>query len=162
MSLTSLSKACRVNLPGLRTIEYVPTAWVDASTWVPRPYWPTGYTITLAQGSWLSADLLELRNNWQEQASRPAQGNTFEDRVTGVLPYVNDAVSVLLAQMMEYHGYLVRGKDANGNSWLLGSLESPLGFSFSAGSGNRDSGINTYNIEWAGVAAIPARKSTQG
>jgi len=161
MILSSLSKACRVNLPGVRSVEYVPTIWVDASTWVPRPYWPTGYSITLAQGSWLSADLLELRTGWQEQGRRPSQGVNFEDTISGVLPYTNDAVSELLAEMMEYR-YLVRFRDANGNTWLLGSLESPLDFRFSAGSGNRESGLNTYNVEWLAQAAEPARKSTQG
>ena len=111
-TLSSISDFCADgNLSGLLLIEYVPTAWVNQSTYEKilssANNWQ--YAIGLTQGSWLTAGLIHepSKKVWNEIENPTLQGPTYEQSVSGITPKMKPAVTMQFEQMSNYH-YLLR------------------------------------------------------
>ena len=156
--LQGLSSYCGLrNLGGLYTAEYVPTAWVDSSSYETirstSNNWQ--YAIPLIVGAdWLSMPLLPPRRNWSENNQSTDQGPHYEQLLSGVVPKLRPSVAQEIMQM-ELMTFLVRLTDRNNQVWLLGDLESPLFFRAQADSAD-DNGLNNYQIRFEGATKLRA------
>ena len=146
MALQSIATYCGSNLPGLYTIEYAPTTWIDADVYRQRlnaHVWAS--LVSFATGDWLQLPVLDRREQLCTQDQRDtAQGRSYVNQVTGVTPKLRVGVDEQFEQMDDY-GYLLRLRDRNGNYWLLGTLETPFYFSVTSTSGG-GSNRNQYEI----------------
>lgn len=156
MEIVSLTSLCGQNLPGLQTIEYVPTHWVDAATWrqVYTSGWMWQYEFELIEGaSWLTASVLP-RPNWNEQGGRTVQGQRHTGGITAYTPRMRPAAQGVLAAMLEPR-WLLRLTDRQGMPWLVGTLEHPCEFGYTATSGGQGRGSG-YELRWSSEAATAA------
>lgn len=151
MALTSVSQYCALNLGGLSTLDYLPVAWVDTDAWerlISSGWEWTDYPLTLTEGGWLSMSLLPQDRSWEERERRSPQGKYYEQLVQGTIRSMRPSVSGLLDEMAEY-AFLLRLKDRNGRTWLIGTPDYPLRFT-SSGGARDEGGLNAYNIEFSG------------
>ncbi|MEL6968625.1 MAG: hypothetical protein AAFO02_00540 [Bacteroidota bacterium] len=155
MALQSISNFCGTNLPGLYSIEYAPTTWIDADVYRQRlsgHVWSSG--IPFSQGGWLTAPVFYRPDQlWQQNQIDDQQGRSYESTTTGSLPQMRVEIDEQFEQMPNYQ-YLLRLKDRNNKYWLLGTLETPFLFSTGNTSGN-NSQRNQYTINFQAV--LPQR-----
>lgn len=152
-TLTSISELCAEgNLSGLFEIEYLPTAWVNQNTYekILSSVNNWQYDIELTQGSWLTAGLVRQpqKKIWSETENTTLQGPTYEQSVSGITPKMKPAVTLQFEQM-SYYRFLLRVTDANGQKWILGTLDQPFDFSAASVSGS----ANQYRIGFESVTS---------
>lgn len=154
--LQGLSSYCgQRNLPGVQTIEYVPTAWVNTTNYeiIRNSANNWQYAIPLLGGAtWLSMPLLPPRRNWSENGRVTNQGARYEQLLSGVVPKLRPEASLEIMEM-EQLTFLVRMTDSNDKVWLIGQLQSPLFFRAQADSSDNN-GLNNYAIRFEGVTAL--------
>lgn len=152
MSLISISEFCsQPNPPGVATIEYLPTDWVDAPSYekIVNASRNWQYDIPLTVGAeWLSAPIFPSGKLWEEQQRVDAQGTSYEHRITGITPRMRPDVTDQFEQMAQYD-YLLRLTDKAGQIWLIGTLEQPMQFSAAATSGTGTT-RNQYSLTFSG------------
>lgn len=155
MALQSISNFCGSNIPGVYSIEYAPTAWIDTSFYQPQldgHVW-TGI-IAFTTGNWLRMPVFYRPDQlWTQEQSDSQQGRSYQNTVRGTTPQLRVAVDAQLEQMPNYQ-YLLRLQDRNGNYWKLGTLETPFTFSCRSTAGN-NSQRNQYEMNFQ--AELPNR-----
>ena len=147
--LIGLGEYCgQTNFSGLLEIEYVPTEWVDHSTYeyIVNSSFNWQYEIQFVQGSWLKAYALPTSKIWEENQQRNNQGPFYDQSVQAVIPKLKPSVSGEFDKMPQYR-YLLRLTDRNNTKWILGTLENPFEFS-SNGSVGGDGSLNNYSISF--------------
>jgi len=152
MPLSSIQDYCKLNLPGLTRIEYLPTAMVDRDTYeylVNSEGEFIGIIEPIGGAEWLTVQVLPQGRGWSESNQAAPQGAYYPSRLTGLVRGLRPAVSLLLWEMEEYR-YLVRFTDRKGAAWLIGSMQSPLDFRADADTGDQDGGLNAYSISFFG------------
>lgn len=148
--LNGISSYCsEPNRAGVTLIEYVPTDWVNRAA--TEQHYSSEYalpTVVLSQGSWLTVPFLPRKKQWTETLNRSNQGEHAQINISGTTPKMRPAVN---AEIMAMRGrrFLVRGTDANGQQWLLGTLEHPLQF-LSDGKTDAVGGSNNYRLRFVG------------
>lgn len=162
MELTALSEYCDWNLSGLLKIEYAPTSWVNRTLYnkavSAAGQWKT--EVVFSTGDWLILPLLPTEV-WEERQQRDAQGVSYVHVVSGVVPALRPAASRLLHCMSSYR-YLLRLRDRNGQPWILGTLDFPFDFAYQAQTGDRGSGLNSYEVTFSARMPQPASGYTVG
>lgn len=156
MALQGLSKHCGINRPGPATIRYAPIAWIDAAAYVHAVTSANNWQIAipfLGVYDWLTMPAFESGKGVGEQPGRTDQGKVYTPEVNGILRNMKPTVTGELEEMEE-HRFLVRVTDANGNEWLLGTLDAPLDFQAEATDGE-DNGLNSYRFRFG--AQVPHR-----
>ncbi len=150
--LVSIENFCgQANPSGLRTIEYVPTTWVNDEAYeelINSTYQISG-GLPLASFDWLRLPIIPFGEPWRETQQRSAQGNSFLQSIQAITPRLRHEVSGQLNAMAEY-AFLVRLTDRHGQQWLIGTLESPLSFTANSEIGADQGGLNHYSIEFSG------------
>jgi len=152
MQITAIADYCKMNIPGVVKVEYLPSAWVDMETYEYLVGSITGQFIgviePIAGRTWLSVGLLPAGRAWDEQQVPTAQGTQASATIAGIARGLRPDVAQVLLRMTRYR-YLVRWKDKQGKNWLVGSVDTPLDFSFQAQSGEEGSGLAAYSIRFS-------------
>lgn len=155
MALQSISEYCsQLNPPGLITIEYLPTAWIDSANYerIVNSSRNWQYDIPLVVGGeWLTAPVIRDGRIWDEQPRTDAQGTAYEQIVSGITPKLRPEVTDQFEQMDGYT-YVIRLKDKTGQYWLIGTLANPLAFVASATSGS-GSRRNEYSLRFSNLTS---------
>ena len=137
-------------MAGVLSIEYVPLDWINktASERIYSPGYDLASAIVLSQGNWLTLPLLIKKKDWRESMKSTKQGEYFDLNINGTTPKLRPAVS---GEFMKMRGrrFILRGTDANAQTWLLGTIEHPLQFSVSGKTGPIG-GANNYAIRFVG------------
>jgi len=154
MSLTSISSFCgEANEPGLITIQYLPTAWVNTAAYeelISSNYnWQID--IPLAMGSWLDAKAFPYKKLWNESQRNAKPAPYYEQLVKGIIPNLKPTVSGLFNKMGNYT-YLLKIKDRQDRDWILGTLKHPFRF-IAKGTTGEGTGLKHHEINF--VAQTP-------
>ena len=157
MALESIADFCgELNTPGVRMVEYLPTAWVDSANYeqIVNAYRNWQYDIPLLGGAtWLKAPIINSGKLWDERPRPNAQGTAYEQSVSGITPKMKPAVTDQFEQMDGYT-FLLRITDRTNQVWILGTLDHPFTFAApsTTGSGNAR---NQYSLNFS--ATTPRR-----
>lgn len=156
MTLQGLSSYCDINLPGLREIYYAPVAWVNSNSYerIVNASGNWQYNIQFTTGDWLGLPALTQGRSWTEQEQRTLQGKFFSQQLGAITRPLSPAASLEMDEMSN-HRFLLKVLDRNATWWLLGTLETPFGFSAVAGTGEERGGLSSYNISF--VSETPHR-----
>lgn len=152
MELISISKLCATNLGGLNEIQYAPIDWIDRDAYrriikADTYNWQVAIPF-LPEKDWLSMPLLPADRVWQETQQLGEFGPSYEQSIQGKLPGMLPATAAMLTEMDGYR-YIVRLKDRNNRMFLVGTIEEPLAFSASGGTGSQST-LNGYTIQFFG------------
>jgi len=150
MELQSINNFCgAVNLPGLRTIKYAPLPWISTALWeqLRNTAGNHQYQVVFESGrSWLEATLLPRERAWEENSRHQPQGQYYPQQISGVTPKLRPDVTATL-ERMERVGFILLLTDRNAQPWLIGTPDTPLYFSASAGTADEE-GFNNYELSW--------------
>jgi hypothetical protein len=152
MELIEVNKFCgSANQAGLTLIEYAPIDNVDPASFVPiiSATYNWQQDISFFSGSWLKFPILAKDDSWQENQKEQKAGTFYEQLFSGLTPNMRPEVNGEF-QKMAKHRFILRLKDQNQQTWLIGTLDNPLRFSAKATTGNRK-GFNQYQIRFQGV-----------
>jgi hypothetical protein len=133
-SLSILQNCGELNVAGILLVEYIPTSEVlDISGLYLLQNGNYAGTMVLASGtSWLQLPIYTLnaeRQLYTETANQDAHGTTYSAELQGFVNGNTPAMEKLLDKMgKHWRTYLLRLTDANGQVWLVGSLEYPFRF----------------------------------
>lgn len=145
-----------INLPGLGTLRYAPTDWVDAANYEEIISSTNNFqkAVPFKSGkSWLTAPVFVIHQKWEEQPRDGEQGTAYEQAVEALVPNLRPSVSGEFALMAD-RPFLLWLTDRNGGEWLIGSLESGLTFQAPARTGSAGSTeMNDYRLRWQGLTA---------
>lgn len=156
MELTSISELCRQNIPGTLTVEYAPITWIDTDRfddWYVTGADPDSFPWSDNQ-SWLVLPLLGSSIKWREDMEDTNEGPSFKHQLTGIIPHLNELAHLLLEETSRYP-LVLKMTDKNGRSWILGTPDTPLRFSYAAE--NVDGSTNNYSIQMIGNSHRRAR-----
>lgn len=146
--LQALSDYCPTGMmPGIVTVQYVPTLWVNREIFrnIRTSANIHTQTVQLLQGNWLSLRLLP-NNRLFTETSRLENGlPSYVQKVTGVTPSMRPGSTGVMAETTHYQ-FLIRLKDRKGNWWLLGTPDNPFTFSYEA-----DTNTEGYRISFDAV-----------
>lgn len=147
--LIGLADFCgELNISGLLTIEYVPTAWVDEVTFEERisPIYNMQQDLRFRQGGWLKAGILPTKRIWREDQQTSKQGVSYDQFVNCIAPNLRPSVAGELRKMANYR-YLLRLKDTNQQKWILGTIEQPFDF-VSKGTTGENGSLKHHALEF--------------
>lgn len=152
MALTTIEKFCgQANQAGLTLVEYAPIDIIDPASF--NPLISSSYNwqqdISFSSGGWLKMPFLSKEDIWQENQKEQNTRPYYEQLLSGLTPNMRPEVNGEF-QKMAKHRYIIRMKDQNGQTWLIGTLKNPLSFSAKASTGNRK-GFNQYQISFQGL-----------
>lgn len=148
MKLKAIESYCgNLNIPGLITLEYAPTTWVDQSAYDPiiSDLYNFQTDILFNTSGWLKMPLLPMKQLWRERQRSSNQGNYCQQTVRAIIPNLRAAVTGEFERMKTFR-FLLRLSDANGRKWLLGSLESPFDFSVTGTTGEKNGDLAAYEV----------------
>lgn len=156
MSLLAIASYCDMNLPGLRRVEYLPTAWINDWRYAVNDQGQFAGILTLLPGTqWLSVKIEPTGQGWQETSNLDLQGPSYAGGIQGVARGLRPTVSHELHKMIEYR-YLLRITSPGGTRWLIGHKDYPLDFSHSLETGDLTSGLAAYTLGWTAPLVKPA------
>lgn len=145
------------NLGGYRQLSYVPTHWIDTATYddlVDRGgKWLKA--ISFEQGDWLTLPVQFTQRQWEQTQTASKQGNPYDNILQGVIQNMKPSVSVEL-EKMSHLAFLVRLLDYNNQSWLIGTLESPLRFRYQQLTGGGINESKNYRFRFFSESAHTA------
>lgn len=158
--LQGISSYCgELNLPGLKTLLYLPVSWLDVDEYeeylTSANNFQKAISPSLGGAEWLTMPYLPKGDGWRERMRKPDQGPEWEQDISGVMPKLRPEVTGELA-LMARERFLVRLTDRNGKPWLIGRAWEPLEFTYSADSGSTDGGLNAYSFQFGGVTTRAA------
>jgi hypothetical protein len=145
------------NLGGFSKLEYAPVHWVDVDEYddlvSPAGVWLKA--IPFSQGDWLTLPVIFPRRQWEQTQADSDQGNPHNQELRADILNMRASVSVELDKMSTLD-YLLKLTTRNQESWIIGTLESPLQFSFRQLTGNSTATKKAYNIRFFGQTAHTA------
>jgi hypothetical protein len=156
MELSGLEKYCGANLGGLKTIQYAPIHWINASILIDLVTDENNflYTIPFSTGSWLSLPILPSEDIWIENNNLAPSSPTFTQEITTIVPKLRPEASIELEAMSNMR-FIVRLTDKHDQEWLIGDPRVGLSFNYRATSGSTN-GLNSYSIGFSGITGRPS------
>jgi len=149
--MIELAAFCGRVLPGIKSIEYAPIAWIDREAYnkLINSIHNWQYEIPFIQGGWLKTPIIPFGDLVKENSKPSAAGSYWEVQAAGRTLKMNPVSTGTLAEMSR-HRFLLRITSKEGTPWIIGSLDAPLSFQYQAAI---DGSKNRYDIEWS--AKIP-------
>lgn len=158
--LSGISSFCgSQNLPGLKTLKYLPVDWIDQDAAEYEEFISTAYNFqkaivpTLGGDAWLTMPFFAARGDgWEERQRIGEQGSEYGQEVSGIIPNLRPEVAGELEKMAG-HLYLVHFTDRNDKNFLIGRLWEPLEFQANAETGSRNGGLSSYTFKFTGTTS---------
>lgn len=133
-------------------MEYVPTTWISSGERI-EPNLSGSVTVAplLDTGAWLNFPAHKLYTDWRDDGRESDQGPYWEQELAAQLFRMRPEVQNELRLMTQYD-FLLRMEDQNGEQWIMGEIEFPFRFTWSARAGE----ANSYNIRFFSQNRRPA------
>lgn len=142
-----------LNLEGLKSFQYLPTAWIDRENYRnivnSANMWQGD--VPLLQGNWLTASVFPFSRLWREDPRSLNGRPVFSQSVSGTTPLLRPGVTGELARMLDYL-FIIRVQDKNERWWIMGTPDTPFSFSYRAST----DGTPGYEISFTGDMIVPA------
>lgn len=144
--MIELAEFCGGVLPGVKTIEYVPIAWIDRESYTKlinsNNNWQ--HELPFVSGTWLKAPIIPIGDFVEENNKKSSAGPYWEVKISGRTLKMKPISTGTLSNMSR-HRFVLRITSKEGTPWIIGSLNAPLSFSYKAA---LDGSKNRYDIEW--------------
>lgn len=99
---------------------------------------------------WLKMPIYPLNKyGWSQKNKKDTQGSAKTLQLTGYVPRWTEDLERELSKM-ETREFVLRVRDRNGKSIILGRLDSPLAFEYGFNGGNVASELNSFSVTWRG------------
>jgi len=137
------------NMGGCLSFDFVP---VDDVAWIPTyPYYEVTDAVVLAIGaSWRTGYSTPRKLSYSEKAEKTDAGEYYITEITGFYPKLSPSMLSVMNSMMGRH-FLLKIKDNNGYTRLVGTLEEPLEFTFDQQPGKNAREANGFNFRFYGA-----------
>lgn len=151
-AITSISEFCNKNLSGGAWLEYAPASWLSSDSF--DPVFLLGNlqpTLLFTVGDdWLRMPVMPGTLSWDQDTAIGEQGPGYTQNVNLILRNVRVEVEPVL-EAMELLRWVLKLRDRNGKTWLIGTPEFGLDFTSPGAIGTADSGLNSYRLQFTGL-----------
>jgi len=142
------------NMPGNASFQFCPAIGIDS---YPNPdNCEISTEITFKTGySWYDGVSISKQLDFDEKEKNQKPGKIYSKIIKGFYPKQSKEILSLFNEMKNQK-FIVKIMDNNGYYRIVGSLEAPLNFNFSAKTGSLNSGTNGFNFSFNVDAPEPS------
>lgn len=142
------------NMPGNSSFQFCPSIGIDSIPDIEDCEITTAITFKTGY-SWYNGVSISKQLEFDEKESSKKAGNIFSRYVKGFYPKQSKEILALFNEMKNQK-FILKIMDNNGYYRIVGNLEAPLRFNFSAKTGSLKSGVNGYSFMFDVEAPEPS------